>query len=435
MGRYRLVSEFLARKVVASLPGALSASTVYFVRVGTGFDIYVTNESGTVVAYTINPPTMATSRLLGRTAVGSGAAQEISVGAGLSLSGGSLACTLTGLADGDKGDITVGSSGASWTIDNDAVSNAKLANMGQATIKGRASGAGTGDPADLTAAQARTILNVADGATANFADATLLARANHTGTQAGSTVTGAYTVAGMTMATARLLGRTTASAGAAEEISVGAGLSLSAGALACTVTGLTDGDKGDITVSSSGAAWTIDNGAVTLAKMANMATASVIGRTTAGTGAPEVITIAALKTALAVTKGDVGLGSVPNIDLSPVAIQCVMDGGGSTITTGVKGDIYVPFGYTVTGWTLLADQSGSIVVDIWADTYANYPPTVTDTITASAKPTISAATKGQSSTLTGWTTSIAGGRSLRINVDSVTSIQRCTLIIHATRTS
>lgn len=45
--------------------------------------------------------------------------------------------------------------------------NARLANMGDATLKGRASGAGTGTPTDLTAAQARTILNVEDGATAD----------------------------------------------------------------------------------------------------------------------------------------------------------------------------------------------------------------------------------------------------------------------------
>lgn len=43
-------------------------------------------------------------------------------------------------------------------IADDAATNAKLANMAQATIKGRASGAGTGDPTDLTAAQARTVL-------------------------------------------------------------------------------------------------------------------------------------------------------------------------------------------------------------------------------------------------------------------------------------
>lgn len=67
-------------------------------------------------------------------------------------------------ANGDKGDITVSDAGATWTIDNNAVSNTKLADMVQSSIKGRAAGAGTGDPVDLTAAQVRTLINVADGA-------------------------------------------------------------------------------------------------------------------------------------------------------------------------------------------------------------------------------------------------------------------------------
>lgn len=45
---------------------------------------------------------------------------------------------------------------------------------------------------------------------------------------------GAATGSGLTMATARLLGRTTASSGAIEEISVGTGLSLAAGSLSAT---------------------------------------------------------------------------------------------------------------------------------------------------------------------------------------------------------
>ena len=45
-------------------------------------------------------------------------------------------------------------------IDNDAVTNAKLANMAAATFKGRAAGAGTGDPTDLTAAQAKMALAI-----------------------------------------------------------------------------------------------------------------------------------------------------------------------------------------------------------------------------------------------------------------------------------
>ncbi len=99
-----------------------------------------------------------------------------------------------GVSDGDKGDITVSGSGATWTIDTGVVTLAKMADLATSTILGRAT-AGTGVPEALTAAQVRTILNVADGATANAADAVLLARANHTGTQAASTITGLAAVA------------------------------------------------------------------------------------------------------------------------------------------------------------------------------------------------------------------------------------------------
>lgn len=50
----------------------------------------------------------------------------------------------------------------------------------------------------------------------------------------GSAASGSITASGYTMSTARLLGRTTASSGAVEEISVGTGLSLAAGSLSAT---------------------------------------------------------------------------------------------------------------------------------------------------------------------------------------------------------
>lgn len=116
------------------------------------------------------------------------------------------------------------------------------------------------------------------------------------------------------------------------------------------------------------------------------------------------------------------------------AINIIIDGGGAALTTGVKLDVVVPFNCTITQSTLLADQSGSIVLDIWKDSYANYPPTVDDTITASAKPTLSSAIKAQDSTLTGWTTSITAGDTLRINIDSITTVTRVCLSLKVTRT-
>jgi hypothetical protein len=82
--------------------------------------------------------------------------------------------------------------------------------------------------------------------------------------------------------------------------------------------------------------------------------------------------------------------------------------------------------------TLLADQSGSIVVDIWKDTYANYPPVDADSITASAVPTISSAAKSQDTSISGWTVAISAGDILGFNVDSISTCTRVTLSLKVT---
>lgn len=48
-------------------------------------------------------------------------------------------------------------------LTDDTVTNAKLADMAQATVKGRLSGSGTGNPVDLTAGQLIDIIETADG--------------------------------------------------------------------------------------------------------------------------------------------------------------------------------------------------------------------------------------------------------------------------------
>ena len=129
-------------------------------------------------------------------------------------------------------------------------------------------------------------------------------------------------------------------------------------------------------------------------------------------------------------------GTVASQLITPyTTIGITVDGGGSAITTGVKGYAEVPFACTIDRATLLADQSGSIVIDVWKDTYANYPPTDADTITASAPPTITTATKSQDATLTGWTTTVTAGDIIGFNVDSATTVTRVHLTLRCLRTA
>jgi len=114
----------------------------------------------------------------------------------------------------------------------------------------------------------------------------------------------------------------------------------------------------------------------------------------------------------------------------------IIDGGGVAITTGVKGDLSPSFSGVITAWRLLADQSGSIVVDIWKDTYANYPPTVADTLAGSEKPTLSGAIKNEDTSLSsgaGW--AFTAGDTLRFNVDSATTVTRVAMVLKTRRTS
>ena len=139
-------------------------------------------------------------------------------------------------------------------------------------------------------------------------------------------------------------------------------------------------------------------------------------------------------TGYVVTASDWNQDLVYNMqDLAQSGFTVVIDGGGSTITTGIKLDIEVPFDCTLGQWTAVADQSGSVTIDIWKDTYANYPPVDGDSITSSSPIAITSTTKNQDSTLSGWTKAWAKGSILRFNVDSCTTITRVCLLFEVTR--
>lgn len=118
-----------------------------------------------------------------------------------------------------------------------------------------------------------------------------------------------------------------------------------------------------------------------------------------------------------------------------VAIGYMIDGDGDVITTGtIKPGLYIPFNGTITSVTLIADVSGSIVVDIWKTPFGSYPPVVGGSICASAKPTLSSALTSQDTTLTGWTTTINAGDTLLFNVDSASTVKQVTVILRVTKT-
>jgi hypothetical protein len=110
-----------------------------------------------------------------------------------------------------------------------------------------ATGGGGGDTVSIETSAA-DILSVASGAiSADDAGADRIVYWNNTSNKlaygtpsdVGAAASGSITTSGLTQATARILGRTSASTGSIEEIQIGSGLSLSAGELSATGSGVT----------------------------------------------------------------------------------------------------------------------------------------------------------------------------------------------------
>lgn len=161
-------------------------------------------------------------------------------------------------------------------------------------------------------------------------------------------------------------------------------------------------------------------------------------RTISGRRAQDIVNKARTGLALASSLAPVATsGSYADLTSKPSltgSVNVEFHGGGAAIAVGSEAIVRMNFACTLVGWEIYSKQTGSIVVDVQRDTFANYPPTAGDSIAASAKPTISSSNKAQNTTLTGWTTAVSAGDILRFNVDSATTVEDVFLSLRYTRT-
>ena len=245
------------------------------------------------VTYAKMQAASTTSRVLGASST-STTIQELTLGTGLSLSGTTLSATGATVADADYGNITVSGTGTVWTIDNGVVTYAKMqAASTNSKVIGSSSTSTT--LTELTLGTGLSLSGTTLTATGGVTDGD---KGDITVSNTGTTWTidaNAVTYAKLQAAStnSKLLGTSSTSTTFAE-LTIGTGLSLSGTTLTATAVGLTDGDKGDITVSATGTSWAIDSGAVTYAKIQDVsATDKLLGRSTAGAGSVEEITCTA----------------------------------------------------------------------------------------------------------------------------------------------
>jgi hypothetical protein len=126
--------------------------------------------------------------------------------------------------------------------------------------------------------------------------------------------------------------------------------------------------------------------------------------------------------------------SAPPVNFTYADITFTFGDGISAITPATEPDqwIELPFDCVITSARLAADAAGSFQVDIWRSSYADFPPTVANSLCATAKPNLSAAIKSENA-LVGWTTALSRGNWIKVHVESSGIVKRVVLAIGVTK--
>lgn len=115
------------------------------------------------------------------------------------------------------------------------------------------------------------------------------------------------------------------------------------------------------------------------------------------------------------------------------AMTFTLDALGNVIADGPADDQPVPFPCEIVGWNIIGDGVGSIEIDIWVDSFANFPPTLADSITGGNPPKMLAAQKAEDDVLDGWSAVLDQNDCIRLNVNSCLGLTRAKLTLFVRR--
>lgn len=109
-------------------------------------------------------------------------------------------------------------------------------------------------------------------------------------------------------------------------------------------------------------------------------------------------------------------------------INFVLDNGSFDITPGVKGSLGIDVSGRIESWTIVSEETGSIVIDIRKDRFDTYPNNLTS-IVGSEYPRLIGQSKNRDESLSTWLTGIIAGDILDFRVISCTGITKCSLFL------
>jgi hypothetical protein len=109
-----------------------------------------------------------------------------------------------------------------------------------------------------------------------------------------------------------------------------------------------------------------------------------------------------------------------------------LDGGGSALSAGGTWYVPVPYDGSIVSWTLTADTTGSMVIDV--KKCAGFSCDPTTSIAGTEKPTLSSVWANEDPTLSSWTTTVTAGDKFGFVLDSASTVTKATLVIKVNKT-